>query len=80
MLVLFCFRYWRYNEELRVMDPGYPKLISIWKGIPESPQGAFVDKENGINTLQDSIFFIIYFLALETSSKLHMKYCFVIES
>ncbi|KAG8441860.1 hypothetical protein GDO86_010877 [Hymenochirus boettgeri] len=40
-------RYWRYNEEMRVMDPGYPKLITIWKGIPESPQGAFVDKENG---------------------------------
>ncbi|KAG8570493.1 hypothetical protein GDO81_011290 [Engystomops pustulosus] len=40
-------RYWRYNEEMRVMDPGYPKSITIWKGIPESPEGAFVDKENG---------------------------------
>lgn len=32
---------------MRVMDPGYPKSITIWKGIPESPEGAFVDKENG---------------------------------
>uniref|UniRef100_A0A665W0V9 Matrix metallopeptidase 16b (membrane-inserted) n=1 Tax=Echeneis naucrates TaxID=173247 RepID=A0A665W0V9_ECHNA len=40
-------RYWRYNEDLRTMDPGYPKPITIWKGIPDSPQGAFVDKANG---------------------------------
>ncbi|XP_052404530.1 matrix metalloproteinase-16 isoform X2 [Carassius gibelio] len=40
-------RYWRYNEDMRTMDPGYPKPITVWKGIPDSPQGAFVDKENG---------------------------------
>ncbi|TMS09476.1 Matrix metalloproteinase-16 [Larimichthys crocea] len=40
-------RYWRYNEDMRTMDPGYPKPITIWKGIPDSPQGAFVDKANG---------------------------------
>ncbi|KPP62328.1 hypothetical protein Z043_119497, partial [Scleropages formosus] len=40
-------RYWRYNEEMRTMDPGYPKSITIWKGVPVSPQGAFVDKANG---------------------------------
>ncbi|KAG5849934.1 hypothetical protein ANANG_G00076970, partial [Anguilla anguilla] len=34
-------RYWRYNEEMRTMDPGYPRPISVWKGVPESPQGAF---------------------------------------
>lgn len=43
----FVFRYWRYNEEMRTMDPGYPKPISVWRGVPESPQGAFVDKANG---------------------------------
>jgi hypothetical protein len=32
---------------MKTMDPGYPKPITIWKGIPESPQGAFVHKENG---------------------------------
>ncbi|XP_030219532.1 matrix metalloproteinase-16 isoform X2 [Gadus morhua] len=40
-------RYWRYNEDMRTMDPGYPKPIGVWKGIPDSPQGAFVDKANG---------------------------------
>ncbi|XP_076837568.1 matrix metalloproteinase-16 isoform X1 [Brachyhypopomus gauderio] len=40
-------RYWRYNEDIRSMDPGYPKPITVWKGIPDSPQGAFVDKANG---------------------------------
>uniref|UniRef100_A0A8C4RJ80 Matrix metallopeptidase 16 n=1 Tax=Erpetoichthys calabaricus TaxID=27687 RepID=A0A8C4RJ80_ERPCA len=40
-------RYWRYNEERQAMDPGYPKPITVWKGIPPSPQGAFVDKEKG---------------------------------
>lgn len=41
------FRYWRYNEEMRTMDPGYPKPITVWRGVPDSPQGAFVDKANG---------------------------------
>lgn len=46
---LFLLRYWRYNEEMRTMDPGYPKPITVWRGVPESPQGAFVDKANGTN-------------------------------
>ncbi|XP_032897982.1 matrix metalloproteinase-24 [Amblyraja radiata] len=38
-------KYWRYNEENQASDPGYPKPITIWKGIPEAPQGAFISKE-----------------------------------
>lgn len=46
-LFFLSLRYWRYNEDMRTMDPGYPKPITVWKGIPDSPQGAFVDKANG---------------------------------
>lgn len=38
-------QYWRYNEEKHAADPGYPKPITVWKGIPEAPQGAFVSRE-----------------------------------
>lgn len=41
---------------MRTMDPGYPKPITVWKGIPDSPQGAFVDKANGW-----SFFFFFFF-------------------
>lgn len=32
-------RYWRYSEERRATDPGYPKPITVWKGIPQAPKG-----------------------------------------
>ncbi|XP_060897524.1 matrix metalloproteinase-24 [Labrus mixtus] len=38
-------QYWRYNEEKRTADPGYPKPITVWKGIPDGPQGAFISRE-----------------------------------
>jgi len=27
-------RYWRYDDHLRRMDPGYPKDATLWKGLP----------------------------------------------
>ncbi|XP_029948435.1 matrix metalloproteinase-24 [Salarias fasciatus] len=38
-------QYWRYNEDKRTADPGYPKPITVWKGVPEAPQGAFISRE-----------------------------------
>lgn len=38
-------QYWRYNEEKQATDPGYPKPIAVWKGIPDAPQGAFISRE-----------------------------------
>lgn len=44
-------RYWRYNEDKRATDPGYPKPITVWRGVPQAPQGAFISKE-GCTCLQ----------------------------
>lgn len=38
-------QYWRYNEDKHTTDPGYPKPIAVWKGIPDAPQGAFISRE-----------------------------------
>lgn len=27
-------RYWRYDEQLRQMDPGYPEDSALWAGLP----------------------------------------------
>lgn len=34
-------QYWRYNPTLRMADSGYPKPISVWKGLPKSLDAAF---------------------------------------
>ncbi|EMP32540.1 Matrix metalloproteinase-15 [Chelonia mydas] len=38
-------RYWRFNEETHSADPGYPKLITVWVGIPPTPKGAFLSSD-----------------------------------
>lgn len=38
-------QYWRYNEEKHTTDPGYPKPLAVWRGIPDAPQGAFISRE-----------------------------------
>lgn len=38
-------QYWRYNEERRTVDPGYPKPITVWNGTPDGLQGAFISRE-----------------------------------
>uniref|UniRef100_A0A1A7XS97 Matrix metallopeptidase 15 (Membrane-inserted) n=1 Tax=Iconisemion striatum TaxID=60296 RepID=A0A1A7XS97_9TELE len=35
--------YWRFNEQSRVADSGYPKSITIWdSSVPPTPKGAFL--------------------------------------
>uniref|UniRef100_A0A3Q1HTM5 Peptidase metallopeptidase domain-containing protein n=1 Tax=Anabas testudineus TaxID=64144 RepID=A0A3Q1HTM5_ANATE len=40
--------YWRFNEQSRSADRGYPKPISIWgSSVPSSPKGAFLSDDGG---------------------------------
>ncbi|XP_028595233.2 matrix metalloproteinase-15 [Podarcis muralis] len=38
-------RYWRFDEESHSVDPGYPRKISVWAGIPHAPKGAFLSSD-----------------------------------
>ncbi|KAI4809232.1 hypothetical protein KUCAC02_018138 [Chaenocephalus aceratus] len=38
--------YWRYNEDMRTMDPGYPKTHHHLEGHSRLSTGAFVDRAN----------------------------------
>lgn len=38
-------RFWRYNETVKIMDPGYPKHIGRWRGVPENLDAATTWKD-----------------------------------
>ncbi|KAL1779970.1 matrix metalloproteinase-25 [Sigmodon hispidus] len=35
-------RYWRYDEEAGLLDPGYPHDLSLWEGAPPAPDDVTV--------------------------------------
>uniref|UniRef100_A0A3Q3GWJ3 Matrix metallopeptidase 15b n=1 Tax=Labrus bergylta TaxID=56723 RepID=A0A3Q3GWJ3_9LABR len=38
--------YWRFNEQSRLADRGYPKPISVWgSSVPSTPKGAFLSDD-----------------------------------
>lgn len=34
--------YWRYNEDRKKMDYGYPRDMSMWEGVPVPVDAAFL--------------------------------------
>ncbi|XP_059806692.1 matrix metalloproteinase-14a [Hypanus sabinus] len=38
-------KYYRFNEDTLSVDADYPKPISVWHGIPNSPKAAFVSED-----------------------------------
>uniref|UniRef100_A0A8C5HD18 Matrix metalloproteinase-14-like n=1 Tax=Gouania willdenowi TaxID=441366 RepID=A0A8C5HD18_GOUWI len=38
-------KYYRFNEESRSVDDGYPKAISVWQGVPDNIKSAFMSKD-----------------------------------
>lgn len=50
-------RYWRFREESRTVDEGYPKAVSVWNGIPASIKGAFLSEDGGES---EGIFYFFY--------------------
>ncbi|XP_066492986.1 matrix metalloproteinase-15 [Tiliqua scincoides] len=38
-------RYWRFNEESHTVDPGYPRKIGVWAGVPPAPKGVFLSPD-----------------------------------
>lgn len=39
------FRYYRFNEQTRSVDSGYPKPISTWSGAPDNIKAAIMSED-----------------------------------
>lgn len=44
-------RFWRYNETIKMMDPGYPRHIERWRGVPENIDAATTWKDGILSIL-----------------------------
>lgn len=38
-------RYYRFNEQTRTVDNGYPKPISMWSGAPDNIKAAIMSED-----------------------------------
>ncbi|KAK1879040.1 Matrix metalloproteinase-14 [Dissostichus eleginoides] len=38
-------KYYRFNEDMRSVDEGYPKAVSVWQGVPDNIKAAFMSKD-----------------------------------
>lgn len=48
-LIVLCLgvirRYYRFNEQTRTVDSGYPKPISMWSGAPENIKAVIMSED-----------------------------------
>ena len=44
---MLFYRYYRFNEDSRSVDDGYPKAVSVWQGVPDNIKAAFMSKDQG---------------------------------
>ena len=60
--------YWRYDDHLRRMDPGYPKDASLWKGLPPNLDDAMRWSDGGwaFNTVLNGMSRIMVNVMLNT--------------
>ncbi|KAG7252965.1 hypothetical protein CRUP_001563 [Coryphaenoides rupestris] len=63
-------RYWRYDDHLRRMDPGYPKDATLWKGLPPNLDDAMRWSDGRVRHLGSSLWRLSHLTGLYINNNL----------
>lgn len=50
-------KYWSYNEQINQVNPGYPRTLAVWGGVPVDVDAAFVWTDGYAYFFKDDIYF-----------------------
>ena len=50
-------KYWSYNEQINQVNPGYPRTLAAWGGVPADVDAAFVWTDGYAYFFKDNIYF-----------------------
>lgn len=50
-------KYWSYNEQINQVNPGYPRSLAAWGGVPADVDAAFVWTDGYSYFFKDNIYF-----------------------
>ena len=50
-------KYWSYNEQINQVNPGYPRSLAAWGGVPTNVDAAFVWTDGYAYFFKDDIYF-----------------------